>query len=460
MKDVSRIFGSDGAITAAYDRGNFSVVTDFVVVENMDACRDQDIREVIDGKSFCKASNVEARRFNGLFTIHNVIIEQRVKVNQKARILELKRRNHEEHCSNNLYAISIKEDTAYLLVDSLDDLFDYLQQFKKLVNASWAKKLEKSHDPLALQDDVQTNSKDPLASAMLLLARAITQNFSNPTNNRLRTSSNTRNQAIIQGDMVNIQSRNSSNTGRNTRRAYVQEKVVEGSNAQNEIGNVQRTLRTSSSGNTSTITTAVEKDIMLGISETLTYRPAASAYVLTPRANSKSDYCDPLSLWRHFSGVVVYECQIDVYELGELDLTGIPVKCEAEEAERIRSLLVLVMTRTDMLRAVKEGEMERRVQGVIRARCTSARDQEEEISLSSEWVVAPEEACTADLRDLPRCDGVDRVGVCRENSYSMRYTMLATAQRWISYSERSRSSAMEIEFEYRTLGELTIARGV
>ncbi|GKB80575.1 hypothetical protein Tco_0947470 [Tanacetum coccineum] len=113
-----------------------------------------------------------------------------------------------------------------LTVDSFDDLFDYLQQFEKLVNASRAKKLEKSHDPLALvahtgsssrntssyyvthptsvvdyddeyqQDDVQTNSKDPLASAMLLLARAITQNFSNPTNNRLRTSSNTRNQAI------------------------------------------------------------------------------------------------------------------------------------------------------------------------------------------------------------------------------------------------------------------------
>ncbi|GJR56016.1 retrovirus-related pol polyprotein from transposon TNT 1-94 [Tanacetum coccineum] len=170
-----------------------------------------------------------------------------------------------------------------LTVDSFDDLFDYLQQFEKLVNASRAKKLEKSHDPLALvahtgsssrntssyyvthptsvvdyddeyqQDDVQTNSEDPLASAMLLLARAITQNFSNPTNNRLRTSSNTRNQAIIQGDRVNIQSRNSGNTGRNTRRAYVQEEVVEGSNAQNETGNVQRTLRTSSSGNNSTV---------------------------------------------------------------------------------------------------------------------------------------------------------------------------------------------------------------
>ncbi|GKB73797.1 hypothetical protein Tco_0935209, partial [Tanacetum coccineum] len=100
------------------------------------------------------------------------------------------------------------------------------------------------------QDDVHTNSEYPLTSAMLLLARAITQNFSTPTNNRLRTSSNTKNQAIIQGDRVNIQSRNSGNGGRNNRRAYVQEEIVEGSNALNETENVQRTLRTSSLGNT------------------------------------------------------------------------------------------------------------------------------------------------------------------------------------------------------------------
>nr|GEW93552.1 integrase, catalytic region, zinc finger, CCHC-type, peptidase aspartic, catalytic [Tanacetum cinerariifolium] len=167
-----------------------------------------------------------------------------------------------------------------LTMDTFDDLFDYLQQFEKLVNTSRAKKLEKSHDPLALvahtgsssrntssyyvthptsvvdyddeyqQDDIQTNSKDPLTFVMLLLAQAITQNFSNPTNNRLYTSSNTRNQAVIQGDRVNIQSRNSGNTRRNNRRAYVQEEVVKGAN---ETGNVQRTLRNSSSGNTSTV---------------------------------------------------------------------------------------------------------------------------------------------------------------------------------------------------------------
>ncbi|GJU84270.1 hypothetical protein Tco_1291816 [Tanacetum coccineum] len=43
-----------------------------------------------------------------------LVIEQRVKDDQKARILEHKRRNHEEHYSDILYAISIKEDTTYL----------------------------------------------------------------------------------------------------------------------------------------------------------------------------------------------------------------------------------------------------------------------------------------------------------------------------------------------------------
>ncbi|GJU51159.1 hypothetical protein Tco_1220714 [Tanacetum coccineum] len=170
-----------------------------------------------------------------------------------------------------------------LTEDTYDDLFDYLQQFEKLVNASRAKKLEKSHDPLALVahtgsssrttspyyvthpssvvdydddyqgDAVQNTSEDPLTSAMILLARTITQRFSNPTNNRLRASSNTRNQAIIQGDRVNIQSRNSGNDGRNTRCSYVKEEIIEGKNVQNDAGNIQRILRTTSSGNTANV---------------------------------------------------------------------------------------------------------------------------------------------------------------------------------------------------------------
>ncbi|GJX30504.1 hypothetical protein Tco_0238583 [Tanacetum coccineum] len=50
--------------------------------------------------------------------------------------------------------------------------------------------------------------EDKLIAAMMLLAREITQHYSTPTNNHLRTSSNTRNQAVIQDGRVDIQSKN------------------------------------------------------------------------------------------------------------------------------------------------------------------------------------------------------------------------------------------------------------
>ncbi|GKD67805.1 ribonuclease H-like domain-containing protein, partial [Tanacetum coccineum] len=49
-------------------------------------------------------------------------------------------------------------------------------------------------------------------------------------------------------DIVNIQSKNSGNDGRNTRHSYVQEEVIESNNVHNDTGNIQRTLRTASSG--------------------------------------------------------------------------------------------------------------------------------------------------------------------------------------------------------------------
>ncbi|GJY61968.1 putative reverse transcriptase domain-containing protein [Tanacetum coccineum] len=42
-----------------------------IVVENMDGYRDQDIGDIILEEPLCKASCVEARRFDGLITIHN-----------------------------------------------------------------------------------------------------------------------------------------------------------------------------------------------------------------------------------------------------------------------------------------------------------------------------------------------------------------------------------------------------
>ncbi|GKD20715.1 homeodomain-like protein [Tanacetum coccineum] len=51
--------------------GNFCVVTDFVVVENMDNYNDKDMGDVIVGKPFCRASCIEARQFDGFITIHD-----------------------------------------------------------------------------------------------------------------------------------------------------------------------------------------------------------------------------------------------------------------------------------------------------------------------------------------------------------------------------------------------------
>ncbi|GKB94173.1 hypothetical protein Tco_0980310 [Tanacetum coccineum] len=48
-----------------------------------------------------------------------------------------------------------------LTEDSYDDLFDYLSQYEKLVNASRAKKLENSHDPLALVAHTGSSSRTP-----------------------------------------------------------------------------------------------------------------------------------------------------------------------------------------------------------------------------------------------------------------------------------------------------------
>ncbi|GKD93307.1 hypothetical protein Tco_1373144 [Tanacetum coccineum] len=51
--------------------GNFFVVTDFVVVENMNAYSDKEMGDVIVGKLFCKEIGVKVRRFNGMITIYN-----------------------------------------------------------------------------------------------------------------------------------------------------------------------------------------------------------------------------------------------------------------------------------------------------------------------------------------------------------------------------------------------------
>ncbi|GKE64618.1 hypothetical protein Tco_1518779 [Tanacetum coccineum] len=78
------------------------------------------------------------------------------------------------------------------------------------------------------QGELQGDSQeDKLTTTMLLLARAITQKFSTPTNNRLRTSLNTRNQAVVQDGRVDIQTKNTGYGGNGNRNAGRQNKNQE-----------------------------------------------------------------------------------------------------------------------------------------------------------------------------------------------------------------------------------------
>ncbi|GJZ84606.1 hypothetical protein Tco_0649945 [Tanacetum coccineum] len=57
----------------------------------------------------------------------------------------------------------------------------------------------------------------------------------------------------MQGDKVNIQIQNSGNDGRNTRCSFVPEEIIEINNVQNDAGNIQRTLRTTTSGSAANV---------------------------------------------------------------------------------------------------------------------------------------------------------------------------------------------------------------
>ncbi|GJS36119.1 integrase, catalytic region, zinc finger, CCHC-type containing protein [Tanacetum coccineum] len=138
----------------------------------------------------------------------------------------------------------------YNSVDAFNDAQNMWNQIKRLMQP---KKVSCNHDPLALvansyahpshshespsysrspqpyyvthpssvidyfddcQGEIQGDAQeDKISTTMMLLARAITQHYSTPTNNRLRTSSNTRNQAVIQDGRVDIQSKNVGYSG-------------------------------------------------------------------------------------------------------------------------------------------------------------------------------------------------------------------------------------------------------
>ncbi|GJR75858.1 hypothetical protein Tco_0088223 [Tanacetum coccineum] len=108
--------GSDLVVICGGESGGDMVDTDtlgttmeeYVQFETEKALRNE-FPAIIYENALASKSNFSSEPMASI----RLIIKQRVKVNQKAHILELRQRNHEEHCSDNLYAIFIKEDTAY-----------------------------------------------------------------------------------------------------------------------------------------------------------------------------------------------------------------------------------------------------------------------------------------------------------------------------------------------------------
>ncbi|GJU40170.1 retrovirus-related pol polyprotein from transposon TNT 1-94 [Tanacetum coccineum] len=137
----------------------------------------------------------------------------------------------------NLILISIPND----IYNSLDACENARDNQSGIVNASRAKRAAKTYDPLALVVNtfaICDDQDDSLTTEMMLLARSITQHYSIPTNNCLRSSSNTRNQAVVQAGRVDIQSRNVGNGGRYARRSSgTQGESAESGNVQKETGN-------------------------------------------------------------------------------------------------------------------------------------------------------------------------------------------------------------------------------
>ncbi|GKB07692.1 hypothetical protein Tco_0835976 [Tanacetum coccineum] len=99
-------------------------------------------------------------------------------------------------------------------VEARESLESIYERFSRLMNNIERNKVLPSKIAIntkflnSLHPEWSDDQEDKLSTAMMLLARAITQHFLTPTNNRLHTCSNTRNQAVIQDGRMDIQSKN------------------------------------------------------------------------------------------------------------------------------------------------------------------------------------------------------------------------------------------------------------
>nr|GEV75401.1 hypothetical protein [Tanacetum cinerariifolium] len=146
---------------------------------------------------------------------------------------------------NNVRPIPVSINTSFSFACNL-------MQFEPHIQASKAKRAAKNHDPLALISHSNASSSQSHASPSYSHSPQPYNKLSTPTNNRLRTSSNTRNQDVIQDGRVDIQTKNAG-YGRNGNNNAGRQNMIQVFNAgngltQNDECNqiVQRVPRTKS----------------------------------------------------------------------------------------------------------------------------------------------------------------------------------------------------------------------
>ncbi|GKE03799.1 hypothetical protein Tco_1395817 [Tanacetum coccineum] len=127
-----------------------------------------------------------------------------------------------------------------LVEDSYDALFDHLQQYEGIVNASRAKRAVKIHDALALDANTYASSSSSQSQAAYYVTNP-------PSVIDYDDVYKEKNQSVVQVDRVDIQRINLGNGGRYVRKMTVNQ----GESAENrnvhkdtENGNVQRILPT------------------------------------------------------------------------------------------------------------------------------------------------------------------------------------------------------------------------
>nr|GEW30973.1 RNA-directed DNA polymerase, eukaryota, reverse transcriptase zinc-binding domain protein [Tanacetum cinerariifolium] len=136
----------------------------------------------------------------------------------------------------------------YNFVDVCQIARDMWDRYEKLVIASKAKKVAKTHDPLALVAHTSSFSSRSTPPYYVTHPPSVVYYDDDYQGDTLV------NQVLTQADRVNIQSKNVRNGGRIARRSSnTQEESTNSTNVQKQTRNVHRTLRNSLSGNATNV---------------------------------------------------------------------------------------------------------------------------------------------------------------------------------------------------------------